>query len=264
MTNKKTQEKILMVANWKMNPVKPRDVETLSADFKKVISKLKYVDVIICPSHIHIPHVFKFSQKGPLLLGAQNLARVEKASLTGEISVSQLGEYGVKYCIVGHSERRAEGETNQIVAEKVQLLLKKNIIPILCIGESSRDEKGLYLHEIEAQLKESLSGIPRKVVEKIVIAYEPLWAIGKDAKRGATKEEIEEVVIAIRRTLSDMYDMKKLPQNKVLYGGSVTSKKDVSESIAKGYINGCLVGRASLVSKTFIPLLEEANRLATE
>ena len=97
-----------------------------------------------------------------------------------------------------------------------------------------------------------------------MIAYEPLWAIGKSATRSATKEEIEEVVILIRRTLSDMYAMKKIPQNKILYGGSVGNKKDVAMSISQGYISGCLVGRASLSSKTFIPLIEEANRLVTE
>lgn len=253
-----------MVANWKMNLVKPRDAETLAADFKKASSKLKNIDVVVCPSHIHIPHVFKSTQKGSLIVGAQNIARFEKESLTGEVSSSQLIEFGVRYCIVGHSERRKEGESNGVVAEKVALLLKKNIIPILCVGESSRDENGQYLHDIENQLKESLAGISRKMVEKIVIAYEPLWAIGKHAKRGATKEEIEEVVIAIRRTLSDMYHLKKLPQNKILYGGSVANTKDITQIISKGYVNGCLVGRASLSSKTFIPLLEEANRLAIQ
>lgn len=253
-----------MVANWKMNLVKPRDAEILANDFKKASAKLKNIDVVVCPSYVHIPHVFKYTQKESLLLGSQNVARFENASLTGEVSASQLGEYGVKYSIVGHSERRIEGESNQIISEKVSILLKKNITPILCVGESSRDENGQYLHDIEKQLKESLEGVSRKMVEKVVIAYEPLWAIGKNAKRGATKEEIEEVVIAIRRTLSDMYEMKKLPQNKVLYGGSVMNPKDITQSISKGYISGCLVGRASLLSKTFIPLLEEANRLAIQ
>ncbi len=264
MTNKKTEEKILMVGNWKMNPVKVKEAETLATDIKKAIAKMKHVEVVVCPSLIHIPHIEKITKTGQLVLGSQNVAHEEKGSLTGEVSVLQLSEYGVKYCIVGHSERRFFGETNESIARKIELLIKKNITPILCIGEQGRDEKGNYLHDIENQLKLSLSGLSKKIADKVVIAYEPLWAIGKTAARSATKEEIEEVVILIRRTLSDLYAMKSIPQNKILYGGSVGNKKDVAMSISKGYISGCLVGLASLASKTFIPLIEEANRLMTE
>jgi triosephosphate isomerase len=262
MKNTKTEEKILVVANWKMNQEKIEHVKQTAEDIKKTASQAKHVEVVICPSDVHIPYVQAVTKKGQVVLGAQNVSSFEKGSYTGEVSAMQLANLGVEYCIVGHSERRETGETNEMISQKIQLLLKKNIIPILCVGEKVRDEKGQYLHDIETQIKESLANIPKKFAEKIVFAYEPLWAIGKNANRSATSQEIQEIVIVIRRTLSDMYEMKKIPHNVILYGGSVTTKKDIGHSIMEGYTNGCLIGRASLSSKTCTPLIEEANKLA--
>lgn len=258
---KDTNRKILMVANWKMNPVKIDEVQKVGKEIKQAVSKYKNIDVVICPSYVHISTVSKILAKSNVFLGSQNVAWSERDSLTGEISAAQLRDLGVSYCIVGHSERRTYGETGTYISHKIQILLKRNITPILCIGESVRDDKGEYLRTIESQLKDSLQDIPRKGIEKIVVAYEPLWAIGSNATRSATKDEIEEIAILIKRVISDMYNFKKIPQNKILYGGSVGSKKDVTEILSGEYIDGCLVGRASLSAKTFTPLVEEAYRL---
>lgn len=262
MTEKDTNKKILMVANWKMNPGRVSEAQKVAGDIKKAISKYKNTETIVCPSFVHIPQIAKFTGKGNFFLGAQNVAWSEKESLTGEISGAQLQDFGVEYCIVGHSERRAYGETPLHISHKLQVLLKRKITPILCVGESVRDEGGKYLHAIEEQLKDSLQNIPKKMIEKIVVAYEPLWAVGAGSSRTATKEEIEEIAILIRRTLSDMYDFKKIPKNKILYGGSVVNKRDVANIFSKNYIDGFLVGRASLSAKTFLPLVEEVNTLA--
>ena len=113
MTNNKTEEKILMVGNWKMNPVKAKEAETIASEIKKAITKMKHVEVVVCPSHIHIPYIEKITKTGQLVLGTQNVAVEEKGASTGEISVLQIAEYGARYCIVGHSERRALVETNE-------------------------------------------------------------------------------------------------------------------------------------------------------
>jgi len=259
MTEKEINKKILMVANWKMNPGQATEAQKIADEIKKGISKYKNIDVVVCPSFIHLAHIGKITGKGNFFLGAQNVAWSEKESLTGEVSVAQIQDLGTSHCIVGHSERRAYGETGLYISKKIESLLKRNITPILCVGESSRDEKGQYLHNIEQQLKDSLQNISRKGIEKIVIAYEPLWAIGNSAKRTATREEIEEVSILIRRTISDMYGFKKIPQNKILYGGSVGSKRDITNIFSEDYIDGFLVGRASLSAKTFLPLVEEVH-----
>lgn len=261
----KENKKILIVGNWKMNPVRFGDAKKLVGEIKKAVRIYKQTtEIVVCPSFVHLSLVSQVGIQGTISLGAQNVAWSEKDSLTGEISSAQLEDFGVDYCIVGHSERRMYGETGMYITYKIQSLLKRNITPILCIGESIRDEKGEYLRFIEKQLKDSLQNITRNTVEKIVIAYEPLWAIGANAKRGATQQEIEEIVILIRRVLSDMYELKKLPRNKILYGGSVLHKKDIRDVYSRQYVDGFLVGRASLSVKTFIPLVEEAHRLALE
>lgn len=263
MTEKDTNKKILMVANWKMNPGRVSEAQKVAGDIKKGISKYKNIEVVVCPSFVHIPQIAKFTGKGNFFLGSQNVAWSEKESLTGEVSAVQLQDLDILYCIVGHSERRAYGETPLHISHKLQVLLKRKITPILCVGESVRDEGGKYLHAIEAQLKESIQNIPKKDIEKIIVAYEPLWAVGGEAKRSATKEEVEEIVILIRRVISDKYGFKKIPQNKILYGGSVGSKKDITNLFSKNYIDGFLVGRASLSAKIFVPLVEEVHNLNT-
>lgn len=261
MTEKDTNKKILMVANWKMNPGRVSEAQKIAGDIKKGISKYKNIEVVICPSFVHIPQISKFTGKGNLFLGAQNVAWSDKESLTGEVSSAQIQDFGVEHCIVGHSERRVYGETPLHISHKLQALLKRKITPILCIGESDRDDGGKYLHTIETQLKESIQNISKKDIEKIIVAYEPLWAIGGEAKRSATKEEVEEIVILIRRIISDMYEFKKIPQNKILYGGSVGNKKDIANIFSKNHVDGFLVGRASLSAKTFVPLAEEVYNL---
>lgn len=257
-------KKLYMVGNLKMALGRGEDAVSLVSDLKKSILKYKKVETVVCPSFVHIGMYKKNTFKNNLQLGAQNVSWNEKDSLTGEVSAAQLQDFDVKYCIVGHSERRKYGETDFVISQKIQTLLKRNITPILCVGEETRDEKGMYLKNLEGQIKNSLQGILKKNVQNIMVAYEPLWAIGKDAKRSANGKEIEEIAILIKRTISDMYGFTKIPENKILYGGSVSNKKDLQEMVVDGKIDGFLIGRASLFSKTFLPLIEEANRLMTE
>ena len=166
-----------------------------------------------------------------------------------------LKNIGDEYVIVGHSECRAKGETNSEVAKKVSATVKKGLIAVVCVGESERDEDGSYTTFVKTQLSESLEGVSKSHINKIVIAYEPVWAIGKKAKKEATKEDVLEMTIFIRKVLADVFGEKKGVSVPVLYGGSVNQKNVFS------YVNGCevdglLVGRASLKPAIFEKILK--------
>lgn len=256
------KETILMVGNWKTNPKTIEQAKKLYTDIYKETKKYKNVTTVICPTTLHISELVKVSKSQQSVLGAQDCDWEDTSSKVGEISVAQLKDLGINYCIVGHSNRRQRGESEEIISQKIQGILKKGLTPILCVGESIRDAKGAYISFVEDQVKNSLQGVPKSKVSKVVIAYEPLWAIGKDAKRSATPEEVEEIFIAIRRAMADMYSMKKIPTNKMLYGGSVSSKKDVQDFVGTAGADGCLVGRASLKAKTCNTLVAEADQLS--
>lgn len=255
-----TEKKFLIVANWKMNQSRVSEAQKTASEIAKKAKKYKNTSVVICPSHIHIPIVSKALGKSSVILGAQSVFAQGELSPTGEVSIAQIADFDVRYCIVGHSDQRLLGQTNKQIAETVFKLIKKGITPILCIGEEKRDKEGTYLKNLTTQIQESLFGIPSSMVSKIIFAYEPLWAIGSSAKRNANAGEVEEVAILIKRALSDMYTMKKLPSNTILYGGSVSHAQDVNETMKTGQINGFLVGRASLSAKTFLPLVEELDK----
>lgn len=171
-----------------------------------------------------------------------------------------LADAGSVYSIVGHSERRALGETNEEVSKKVKASLENKIYPILCVGESDRDEALEYLNVLRDQIVEAYDKIPKSRVKDIVVAYEPIWAIGKKAKRGATPLEIREMVMFIKRVIGDLYKTKSLPPTKILYGGSV-DEKNVSEIISEGGVDGLLIGRASLDPKKFTEILKKIDNL---
>jgi triosephosphate isomerase len=161
---------------------------------------------------------------------------------------------GVSYIIVGHSERRSMGENNKKINEKILNLLKFKISPILCVGENKRDHDGFYLSFVGEQLKESLLGVPRAQMKNIIVAYEPVWAIGKNATREATREEFMEMKIFIKKVISDIYDAKIAHSTPIIYGGSV-NKINAGSFINEGGADGLLVGRDSLNSKKFGAIL---------
>ena len=176
----------------------------------------------------------------------QNIHTQNEGAFTGEVSAAMAKEVGVKYVLIGHSERRATGETDEICAKKLEQALSERLIPILCIGEKTRDLKGVYIHEIESQIKNACSAISASDIQKVIFAYEPVWAIGKNASGVATPEVVKEVSILVQRTLSDMY-MEPV-KVKILYGGSV-NEKNARDFLVGGGMDGVLVGRVSLDPK---------------
>lgn len=247
----------IVVANWKMNPLSQKEAGVLFNESLKELKKLKNIKIIICPP---FPFLFvskKFKNKN-MVLGAQNVAKEAEGSHTGEVAPKMLIDMGVRNVIVGHGECRARGETNKIINEKILNLLKHKLSPIICVGESNRDRDGFYLSFVGDQIHDCLKNVTRAQIKDIIIAYEPIWAIGKNATREATKEEFIEMKIFIRKVISDIYDSKIAHSIPILYGGSVNGENTKS-FILEGEADGLLVGRDSINPKKFSAILSAIN-----
>lgn len=250
--------KKLIVGNWKMNP---RTRAVASANFlavKKGVTAYKNVTVAIAAPFVYLPELAKLSSAG-LSLAAQNLSAEKEGAFTGEVSGGMLAPLKVKYVIIGHSERRALGETNELINKKIKVALAAKITPILCVGERERDHDMWYLSVVKTQLEECLAGLPKNAVSKIVIAYEPVWALSStENRRDATPEDCMEMRIYIKKVLSDMFgSAASVP---VLYGGSV-DEKNTGEFLGAGGADGLLVGKTSLTPKSFINSIKIANAI---
>ena len=239
----------LIIANWKMNKTNAEAREFMSA-LGKVEGKDK---IVICPSFTMLDTVGKSAKKAGVSLGAQNMAHVESGAVTGEVSVLQLKELGVGYVLIGHSERRQgfyETATDSLL-KKVRLAIKHGLIPIFCIGEDDfarnpdpthQVGEDFYKKFLQSQLMEILD---LEDVGGLVVAYEPVWAIGTG--KVATTEQIEETHAYIRGQLQRFFPGKKIP---LLYGGSV-NEKNAAEIMALKNVGGVLVGGASLCPESF-------------
>lgn len=205
-------------------------------------------DVVLIPNFMALDRVADIIDGTNILLGAQNVYFEDKGAYTGETSPLMLASVGVKYCLVGHSERRQYFyETDEIVNKKVKKLLEKDINPIICVGETleKRNEEKMY-EVVENQIKQALEGITKEQVNRnIVIAYEPIWAIGTGIT--ATAEQAEDMCKFIRQVIEKMYDEKTANKIRIQYGGSV-KPNNVSEILNMENIDGVLVGGASLTN----------------
>lgn len=241
-------KKYILVANWKMNPGTLKEAERLVGEYKKFNKNLK-ADLVIAPPALYLaPLTGKYSKN--FLFAAQNIFWEEKGAYTGEVSASMVSELKVKYTILGHSERRRMGETSLDTSKKIKSALKEKITPIVCIGEEDRDEKGEYMDTLNRQIEESLKGILRKDIEKVIIAYEPVWAIGKSEEEGMKSHDIYSMTIFIRRGLSKLFGKENAEKVKIIYGGAV-GPKNAKDIIRESHIDGFLVGHQSLKSKNF-------------
>jgi triosephosphate isomerase len=248
--SKKIANKIV-VGNWKMSPLSLKEAEKLLTNISKSVSSIKKTEIIICPPFIYLEKLKKISKK--IYLGAQDTFGRDTGAYTGEVSGDMLYDIGVRYVILGHSERRSIlngiGESNETINKKLKASIAAGLNPILCVGENTRDENHEYLSFIKTQLEESLDGVSKNFISKIIIAYEPVWAIGKGALP-ARPEEFLEMSIFIKKILSDKFGLKMIEGIKIIYGGSV-DEKNTLDFISKGRADGFLVGRASLNEKKF-------------
>lgn len=243
-----------IVSNWKMAPEKKEDAEKLITQYKEWGKNYKKsMSFVVCPPSVFIERLIK---KVPsLFFGIQHISESELDAQTGSLSAGMAKSIGVRYALVGHSEVRVKGITNEDTALQVGLLLKKGIIPIVCIGEKHRDKEGWYISEIKDQIEVLSKENGVKVFSKIVIAYEPLWAIGKDAVREATVEECREVLLFVRKIVSDLAGQKAGNALSLLYGGSV-NELNAKQYLEEGGAQGLLVGRVSRDPKKMKQLVQ--------
>lgn len=251
--------KKLIIGNWKMYPKSIKEARDTFTAIRKTAAKLHDVQTVICPPALYLGDLKKLVTGHRAVLGAQNAWTELEGAFTGEVSPAQLSSMGVSYVIIGHSERRAMGEGDELIGRKIVAALKAGVTVVLCVGEHTRDLDGGYLKFIEAQLVADLAGVAKKDLARIVIAYEPIWAIGKNALRAAYPDDALEVSIFIKRVLADLYG-KSGEVVPILYGGSVDAKNS-AEFLSKSNVDGLLVGRASLDAKTFSTILESANTI---
>jgi len=234
-------EKII-VANWKMNPSSVEDAKSLFDAVKNGINNSK-AEVIICPPYVYLPLL-----KG-LVLGAQNVSHKDSGAFTGQVSAVMLKNLGVKYSIVGHSESRQYlKETDEVINLKIKECLNNDLKPIFCIGEDEGQRKTEIL---ESQIMKSLAGVSQEQLKDIIIAYEPIFAIGTG--KNCSVKETKESVLIIKNTISKLYSQKAADEMKIIYGGSVNSQ-NAADYLESANVQGLLVGGASLKPEEFIKI----------
>ncbi len=240
----------IIAGNWKMNNTAPEGVALVEAI--KPLVKEANCDVVVCVPAIDIPAVAKAIEGSNIQLGAQNVHFAEKGAFTGEISANMLKEYGVKYVIIGHSERRQYfGETNETVNKRTLAALNAGLTPIVCIGESLEERESGKTEEVLAkQIEEGLKGIDD--ISKTVIAYEPVWAIGTG--RTATNEQANETIGYIRKKLGEVFCPVCASKVRIQYGGSMNAG-NCKGLMAQPEIDGGLIGGASLKPNDFATIV---------
>ena len=246
--------KTIIAGNWKMNML-ASEVKPFIDELKAAMPKAKSCETVLCVPGVIVPAMLKAGKEAKVSCGAQDVSAHEKGAYTGEVSASQLSDLGVKYCIVGHSERRQyHHEDDMLVNAKAKALLEKNIIPIICVGESlEQREMDLTIEYITYQVKAALSGITASQLRHCIIAYEPIWAIGTG--KTATAEQAEEVCGAIRAVIRKIYGARPARAISILYGGSMNAK-NAEELLAQPDIDGGLIGGASLKPADFAAIVK--------
>lgn len=251
--------KTIIAGNWKMNLL-PSQVKAFTEELKELVPRtVKWCDVVICAPAISIPAVVRGVKGSRIAVGAQDVSAFESGAYTGEISAPQLADAGAKYVIIGHSERRQyHGETDVQVAAKVRAVLAQKLIPIICVGESLEErERGVTLDVITLQVKNALSGLEATQIRRLIIAYEPIWAIGTG--KTATAEEAGAVCTAIRAVIRKIHGARVARSVTIQYGGSMNAK-NAEELLAQPDIDGGLIGGASLSPKDLAEIVNAANQ----
>jgi len=244
----------IIAGNWKMYKTILESVAT-AIDLKARVSGISDREIVICPVFTSLKFVYDVLANSNVKVGAQDLFWEEKGAFTGEISPSQIKDTGCAYVIIGHSERRQFfHETNETVGKKVLAALKAGLSPIVCVGELLAErESGRTFAVNEKQIREGLGCLSKEQAKLIVIAYEPVWAIGTG--KVATPAQAEEVHIYIRKTVVNMFGQDVADGIRILYGGSV-KPENISDLMAQKNIDGALVGGASLEADSFVKIIK--------
>lgn len=250
--------KNIVAGNWKMNKTLQEGL-TFSNDLKELLNnKTINCDVVIGTPYIHLNEVAKNLEGTVVKVAAQNCANKESGAYTGEISASMVASTGASHVILGHSERRAYyNETPELLKEKVSLALANKLTPIFCVGEVLEErESGKHFEVVAAQLKDSLFDLSKEDFSKLVVAYEPVWAIGTG--KTASADQAQEIHAFIRKTIADKYGKEVADSTSILYGGSCNAG-NAKELFSNPDVDGGLIGGASLEADKFLPIIEAFN-----
>ena len=250
--------KPIIAGNWKLNKT-PHEAIVLANDLKREIVDVEGVDVVLCPPFTALADVADALTDTDIALGAQNIFWEDAGAFTGEISGPMLKDLDVAYVIIGHSERRQYfNETNETVNKRIRAALKNGLLPIVCVGENlAQRESNKTFDVIKDHCEGSLKGLTAEEMKKIVVAYEPVWAIGTG--KTATPAQAQEVHVFIRQLLGKMFNSEIASSVRIQYGGSVTPD-NVAILMAEADIDGALVGGASLKAPSFAAIVKGAKK----
>ena len=250
--------KTIIAGNWKMH-LGADDAKQFIRDLKATAVRAKWCDVVLCVPFLCIPAAVRAAKGTKIAIGAQNCHFEEKGAYTGEISPQMLADAGVKYVIIGHSERRRDNnETDTTVNKKVLAALRAGLRPIICVGETlEMRDNDVTLDVVRMQVKTALRGVMQDQLRRVTIAYEPIWAIGTGYT--ATAQQANEVNAAIRAVLRDLYGARPARAVSILYGGSMNTG-NAAELLAQPDVDGGLIGGASLKTESFEKIIEAANQ----
>ncbi|AIY04876.1 triosephosphate isomerase [Planococcus sp. PAMC 21323] len=249
--------KPIIAGNWKMYKT-AAEAKQFVEEVNGLVPSSEKLDAVICAPALFLSQLVISSEDSALQIGAQTMSEQDEGAFTGEISPVQLTDIGVKYVIIGHSERRQYfNETDESVNLKVKAAFAHGLVPILCVGETlEHRENGETGSIVEAQVEKGISGLSEEQITQLVIAYEPIWAIGTG--KTATAEDANEVCGIVRKKVASLYQAETADKMRIQYGGSV-KPANVDELMGMEHIDGALVGGASLEVESFVKLLEAGS-----
>ena len=250
--------KTIIAGNWKMHKT-ATETKRFAERLKGALPRSKRCSIVLCVPYVDIPATVKLLKDSRVAVGAQNLHWEASGPFTGEISAAMLADLDVKYVIIGHSERRAHfGESDLIINKKIHAALAAGLRPILCVGEDlAQRQLGVTLEFITYQLKAALAGVSPEAMRRVVIAYEPIWAIGTG--NTATPEQAGEVCAAIRGVLRKLYGARIARSTTIQYGGSM-NETNAEALLHQEDVDGGLIGTAALDPEKFLQIIQTANQ----
>ena len=252
-------KKSLVVGNWKMYIGKLDDAKALALLLRRKLRGVAGFEVYVAPPLTMLPKISELLESSPIYVGAQAVSAHTTGAHTGEVSALMLKAAGASFVIIGHSERRAAGDTSEAVHAQLVQAVEAGLTPLLCIGEESRGQDGEYFSYIEAQLQNALKSVPKNILKKLVVAYEPVWAIGKSAEEAMKPADLREMAIFIRKVLAGLVGREAALKVSILYGGSVEAE-NAAALMQEGGVNGFLVGRASTHADSFLAIIEACKK----